>query len=312
MPAASVLVVDDEALLRLSLRERLAVEGYTLREAGTAADAIECLASEPDLVLLDFHLPDGDGLSVLRQIKEHSPDTVVIMMTAFSSIESAVEAMKLGAFHYVNKPFDLEEIVLLADKALETTRLRREVRALRSSEGREYSLDAIIGNSPAMQTVKSLLAKVAASPASTVLLTGETGTGKDLAAKPIHYNSDRASRAFMNITSSALPEQLLESELFGHERGAFTDARQQKRGLLEAADHGTVFLDEIGEMTPALQAKLLRFFEEKAFKRVGGLTDIRVDVRVIAATNRDLEAGGSLLPAPGHADLAAAPAGTER
>ena len=142
MPAASVLVVDDEALLRLSLRERLAVEGYTLREAGTAADAMECLTSEPDLVLLDFHLPDGDGLSVLRQIKEHSPDTVVIMMTAFSSIESAVEAMKLGAFHYVNKPFDLEEIVLLADKALETTRLRREVRALRSSEGREYGLDA--------------------------------------------------------------------------------------------------------------------------------------------------------------------------
>jgi DNA-binding NtrC family response regulator len=290
MPSASVLVVDDEALLRLSLRERLAVEGYAVREARTAADAIECLTSEPDLVLLDFHLPDGDGLSVLRQIKEHSPDTVVIMMTAFSSIESAVEAMKLGAFHYVNKPFDLEEIVLLADKALETTRLRREVRALRSSEGREYGFDAIIGNSPAMQTVKSLLAKVAASPASTVLLTGETGTGKDLAAKAIHYNSDRASRAFMNITSSALPEQLLESELFGHERGAFTDARQQKRGLLEAADHGTVFLDEIGEMTPALQAKLLRFFEEKAFKRVGGLTDIRVDVRVIAATNRDLEA----------------------
>jgi transcriptional regulator with PAS, ATPase and Fis domain len=163
------------------------------------------------------------------------------------------------------------------------------VRALRSSQSREFGFDAIIGNSPAMQRVKALLAKIAESPASTVLLTGETGTGKDLAAKAIHYNSERASKAFVNITSSALPEQLLESELFGHERGAFTDARQQKRGLLEAADRGTVFLDEIGEMTLPLQSKLLRFLEEKAFKRVGGLTDIRVDVRVVAATNKNLE-----------------------
>lgn len=289
MPAATVLVVDDEALLRMSLCERLRQEGYDLLEAGIATEALERLTAEPDLVLLDFHLPDGDGMTVLRHIKERAPDTVAILMTAFSSIENAVEAMKLGAFHYVNKPFDVEEIVLLAEKALETTRLRREVRALRSSQSREYGFDAIIGNSPTMQRVKSLLAKVAASPASTVLLTGETGTGKDLAAKAIHYNSDRANKAFVNITSSALPEQLLESELFGHERGAFTDARQQKRGLLEAADHGTVFLDEIGEMTPPLQSKLLRFLEEKAFKRVGGLSDIRVDVRVVAATNRSLE-----------------------
>jgi DNA-binding NtrC family response regulator len=197
--------------------------------------------------------------------------------------------MKLGAYHYVNKPFNLDEVVLLVEKALETSNLRREVRALRSSQTREYGFDAIIGNSPAMQQIKALLARVAASPASTVLLTGETGTGKDLAAKAVHYNSDRASRSFVNITCSALPEQLLESELFGHERGAFTDARQQKRGLFETADGGTVFLDEIGEMTPALQSKLLRFLEEKAFKRVGGLADVRVDVRVVAATNRDLE-----------------------
>ena len=226
---------------------------------------------------------------MLRRIKEQSPDTLVILMTAFSTIENAVEAMKLGAYHYVNKPFNLDEVALLVEKALETSQLRREVRALRSSQGRDYGFDAIIGASPAMQQVKALLARVAASPASTVLLTGETGTGKDLAAKAIHYNSDRASRAFVNITCSALPEQLLESELFGHERGAFTDARQQKRGLFETADGGTMFLDEIGEMTPALQSKLLRFLEEKTFKRVGGLADVRVDVRVVAATNRDLE-----------------------
>jgi two-component system response regulator AtoC len=286
---ATILVVDDESLLRWSLREQLTKEGYDVLEAGSASAAYDQLRGDVDLVLLDFKLPDGNGIDILRRIKEQSPDILVILMTAFSTVENAVEAMKLGAYHYVNKPFNLDEVVLLVEKALETSQLRREVRALRTSQGREFGLDAIVGSSPAMQQVKTLLGRIAESPASTVLLTGETGTGKDLAAKAVHYNSNRAAKPFVNITASALPEQLLESELFGHERGAFTDARQQKRGLFETADGGTLFLDEIGEMAPGLQAKLLRFLEEKTFKRVGGLADIRVDVRVVAATNRNLE-----------------------
>jgi len=289
MSSPTILVVDDEALIRWSLVERLTAEHYRVTEAATGREALERLKEPVDLVLLDFKLPDTDGLTLLKQIKQDDADTLVILLTAYASVETAVEVMKQGAYHYANKPFNLDEISLLVQKALETTRLRREVRRLRSTQAQEWSIDRIVGDSPTMDAVKSLLLKVAASPASTVLLTGESGTGKDLAAKVIHYTSERASRPFVNITCSALPETLLESELFGHERGAFTDARQQKRGLLESADGGTVFLDEIGEMVPALQAKLLRFLEEKAFKRVGGAQDIRVDVRIVAATNRNLE-----------------------
>jgi two-component system response regulator AtoC len=289
MQTPTVLVVDDEQLIRWSLAERLKQDGYRIVEADTVASAIERHAEGVDLVLLDYKLPDGDGLSVLRRIKEADADTLVILLTAHSSVDMAVEAMKQGAYHYANKPFNLDEIALLVDKALETTRLRREVKALRASQAQPFSIDRIVGESGAVKAAKTLLEKVARSPASTVLLTGESGTGKDLAAKVLHYASNRASRPFMNITCSALPDTILESELFGHERGAFTDARSQKRGLLESADGGTVFLDEIGEMAPPLQAKLLRFLEEKTFKRVGGVADIRVDVRVIAATNRNLE-----------------------
>ena len=289
MPHATILVVDDEELIRWSLRERLRSDGYHVLEAGTGQEAYEQFKEGVDLVLLDYRLPDTDGLTILRELKKTDPDVLVILLTAFVNVETAVEAMKLGAFHFANKPFNLDEIATIVGRALETTRLRREVRQLRASEARPFSLHAIAGQSPAMESLRQLVAKVAASPSSTVLLTGESGTGKDLVAKVIHYNSSRAGRPFMNITCSALPEQLLESELFGHERGAFTDARGQKRGLLESADGGTVFLDEIGEMVPGLQAKLLRFLEEKSFKRVGAAADIQVDVRVVAATNRNLE-----------------------
>ena len=289
MAKPTILVVDDEALIRWSLAERLKSEGYEVLEAETGAAALQKIPEGVDLVLLDYKLPDTDGVSVLRKIKNFDQEILVIMLTAFASVETAVEAMKLGAYHFANKPFNLDEVVATVERALETTRLRREVRQYRTNAARPYSLQSIVGSSPSMTALRHLVARVATSPASTVLLTGESGTGKDLVAKIIHYTSDRASRPFMNITCSALPEQLLESELFGHERGAFTDARLQKRGLLETADGGTVFLDEIGEMVPALQGKLLRFLEEKAFKRVGGAQDIKVDVRVIAATNRNLD-----------------------
>src|SRR6188768_758006 len=289
MPAATILVVDDESLIRWTLSERLSLDGHVVVEAETGKAAIGRFGPDIDLVLLDFKLPDSDGLQVLKATKAKDSDVPVILLTAFSSIETAVEAMKQGAYHYANKPFNLDELAMVVQKALETTRLRREVRTLRASRSEPYAINRIIGDSEPMTRLKALLQKVASSPASTVLLRGESGTGKDLAAKTIHFNSDRGSRPFMNITCSALPDALLESELFGHERGAFTDVRNQKIGLLESADGGTVFLDEIGEMAPALQAKLLRVLEEKAFRRVGGTGDVRVDVRVIAATNRDLE-----------------------
>src|SRR4029079_5279690 len=288
MPA-TILVVDDESLIRGTLSERLSQDGHVVVEADTARAALARFGPDIDLVLLDYKLPESDGLQVLRAMKATDADVPVILLTAFSSVETAVEAMKQGAHHYANKPFNLDELSLIVQKALETTRLRREVKQLRASRSEPSAISRIVGHSEPMRNLKAMLQRVASSPASTVLLRGESGTGKDLAAKTIHFNSDRSARPFMNITCSALPDALLESELFGHERGAFTDARQQKIGLLESADGGTVFLDEIGEMVTALQAKLLRFLEEKAFKRVGGSADVRVDVRVIAATNRDLE-----------------------
>jgi len=284
-----ILVVEDEKLLRWSLKERLTKEGFDVYEAETGQAARAAMTEEDiDLLLVDYRLPDTTGVDILKDAMNARPDVPVILMTAYSTVETAVEAIKLGAFDYINKPFNQDEMVLVVEKALETSRLRREVRSLRKQQEERYGLTSIVGDSPAMREVFRMIRKVGRSAASTVLITGESGTGKDLVAKAIHYASDRASGPFMNITCSALPENLLESELMGHERGAFTDARTSKQGLFELANGGSLFLDEIGDMGILLQAKLLRFLEEKTFKRVGGVRDIKVDVRIIAATNRDL------------------------
>ncbi len=290
MIPVNVLIVEDEKLIRWSLRERLEKEGYEVREAASGKEGLEKLnEGESDLVLLDYRLPDQDGIEVLKEISRTFPDTLVIMMTAYSTVDSAVEAMKLGAYDYINKPFNMDELVLTMEKALETTSLRREIRTLRKQQKERFGSKQIIGSSPEMLEIFDLIEKVSKSDSTTVLLQGESGTGKDLVAKYIHFKSMRAGKPFMTITCSALPENLLESELFGHEKGAFTDAKVQKTGLLELSDNGTVFMDEIGDLPLSLQAKLLRFMEEKAFKRVGGIRDYVVDVRIIAATNKDLE-----------------------
>ena len=285
-----ILILEDEKLLRMTMRKRLEDEGYRVFEAATGQSALELIRDdEPDLLLLDYKLPDMTGIDVLRQVREMHLDTSAILLTAFSSIGTAVEAMKLGAHDYLDKPVDYDELLATIAKALETTRLRREVRRHRTELVRLYGIANIVGRSKATEQILMKIRKVADSAASTVLIQGESGTGKDVVAKAIHYASSRADKPFMNITCTALTESLLESEMFGHERGAFTDAKNLKKGLLEVANGGTVFLDEIGDMGAQLQSKVLRFLEDKTFKRVGGSVDIHVDVRVIAATNRDLE-----------------------
>ncbi len=285
-----ILIVEDEKLLRWSLREGLQRRGYEVYEAATGEQGL-AMADDPgmDLLLLDHNLPDTDGLEVLKKIMAHHSGMPVILMTAYSKVETAVEAMRLGAFDYINKPFNQDELALRIYKALETSQSQREVRTWRESQKERHGPSSILGAGPAISRVCRLVEKISRSAATTVLITGESGTGKDLVAKAIHYSSDRAHRPFMNITCSALSENLLESELMGHEAGSFTDARQQKQGLFELANGGTVLLDEVGDMGILLQAKVLRFLQERTFRRVGGVKDITVDVRVIAATNRDLE-----------------------
>ena len=289
MTRERILILEDEKLIRWAMRSRLAEEGYGVDEAESGKDALGLLREhDHDLLLLDYRLPDTTGLEVLERVRIEAPDLAVVMMTAYGTVENAVQAMKLGAFDYLTKPVNLDELVLIVQRALETTRLRREVRRLRSERRESHGRFDLIGKSTAIQEVLTLVDKVCRSQATTVLLEGPSGTGKNVVAKAIHYGSPRAESPFVNITCSALTETLLESELFGHERGAFTDAKTQKKGLLEVADGGTVFLDEIGEIGAALQVKLLRFLEEKTFRRVGGTRDIQVDVRIVAATNRNM------------------------
>jgi two-component system response regulator AtoC len=285
-----VLIVEDEKLIRWSVKARLEEEGFFVDEAADGKTAFERLSDgDYDLLMLDFRLPDITGIEILERVAVSWPEISVIMMTAYGTVESAVQAMKLGAFDYLTKPVNMDELAVIARKALETTNLRREVRRLRHEHKEHHGKFHLIGESKPMRDVLEMVDKICASQASTVLLEGDSGTGKNVVAKAVHYGSPRADQPFVTITCSALTESLLESELFGHERGAFTDAKMQKKGLLEVADGGTAFLDEIGEMGLAMQSKMLRFLEDKTFKRVGGTRDIVVDVRIVAATNRKLE-----------------------
>lgn len=284
----SILLVEDEKILRISLADALKVEGYTVL---TAADGSEGLAlieeGEFSLIITDIRLPGASGMDILRKSLSDSPLTPVIMMTAYGSIKDAVAAMRSGAYDYVTKPFDLDELLVTVAKALELQSLTEENIRLKKELSSVYGGPHIIGESKAMQNIFALLGKISRTT-STVLILGESGTGKELIASTIHYQSARRDRAMIRVNCAALPADLIESELFGYEKGAFTGAGARKPGRFELADGGTIFLDEIGDLPPLTQTKILRVLEERAFERVGGTAQVRVDVRIIAATNKDL------------------------
>jgi len=289
MGAARILVVDDEKVVRWSLERDLSACGFEVTAFETGEEAIEELGrASYDLLLLDVRLPGVSGLEALRRVREARPELPVIMISAFPAVDAAVASLKLGAYDYITKPFDFEELRMTIQRALDGSSMRRETGPLRTRDVGRFSLESIVGNSPAMESVRQMVQKLATSQATTILLQGESGTGKDLVARVIHCLSDRAHRPFVAINCPALPETLLESELMGHAKGAFTDAKFEKRGLFEIADGGTILLDEIGDMPLAMQGKILRIIEEKSFRRIGGVRSISVDVRVIASTNRNL------------------------
>jgi len=289
-PTGKVLVVDDDRFVRMALTEALKSWGYDVVEADTVASARKAFEDEePAIVLLDIDLPDGSGLDVLSDIKAQSPETIAVMITGNVDVENTVTALRRGAHDFIGKPVRVEELRVTLRNASETRTLRREVKQVRGESKRKFNFSEIIGESEAMHKAMELARRVASSDVNSILLNGETGTGKDLFARAIHYASERADAPYLAINCAALPANLIESELFGYEKGAFTDAKSKKEGLFEQAYGGTIFLDEIGEMDVSLQAKLLRVLEEATFRRVGGLKDIKLDARIIAASNRNLK-----------------------
>ena len=290
MPRHRILVVDDEQNARNALHTILAEEGYELAEATNGVEALALLPDfAPDLVLCDVRMPKMDGLALLRKAKEQGEDAVFVMMTAFGQVETAVEAMRAGAENYLVKPLDVDAVLVFLEKALEKRSLARETQQLRARVRERYRLDGMVGDAPELQAVYEIVRQAAATKA-TVLVLGESGTGKELIAQALHEQSPRKDKPFIKVACAALSETLLESELFGHERGSFTGAAGRKEGRFELADGGTLFLDEIGEVSAATQVKLLRVLQEREFERVGGTQTLKVDVRVVAATNRDLAA----------------------
>ncbi len=285
-----ILIVDDDKLVAWSLSQDLTSDGCDVAVTVNGESAVEAFRENaPDVVLLDLKLPDIDGLEVLKRLRKLTPEAIIIMMTAYATVQTAVQAVKMGATEFIKKPFTYDELKVILERALQRHQLSQEVAEIRQRLKEKHGISNIIGNSPNMQKVFRLIQKIVRSDTTTVLILGESGTGKDLIAKAIHYDSQRFQYPFMAVNCGSLPDTLLESELFGHERGAFTDAKVTKKGLLELADKGTVLLDEIGDASPSLQIRLLRFIEEKTFKRIGGTKEIEVNVRIVAATNKSLE-----------------------
>ena len=288
MSKASILVVDDQDSIRHFVAKALEEDGYTVQTTGSLRETRQVLEHDmPDLAILDFKLPDGTGIELLREIKRQQPEVSVILMTAFGEVDTAVEAMSAGAFWFVKKPFQNDELLALVGRALESQKLWLELKRLRNHAFADE--DYLHSSSPRMQEAYTIAEQVARGDTTTVLIEGESGTGKEYFANLIHRMSARHDKPFVEINCAAIPSELLESELFGHEKGAFTDARAQKLGLMELANGGTLFLDEIGEMSPMLQVKLLRVLERRTLRRVGGTKDVPVNVRIISATNQDLE-----------------------
>jgi two-component system response regulator AtoC len=285
----SILIVDDEEYLCKNLEEALAEDGYKVFTAHTANDGIEKVKQEfPDLILLDLKLPDKEGIDVLKTIDSLDYVPTTIMMTAHGNVEAAVQAIKVGAYDFLEKPFPLDKLKVIVRNALNAKELRNNLNTSLKLEKRKFGFQNLIGKSQAIKEIINLIEKLVVTDPKTILITGETGTGKGLVAKLLHYNGVRADKPFLELNCASIPETLLESELFGHEAGSFTDAKKMKKGIFEEAHRGTIFLDEIGDMSQTLQAKLVKVVEERTFRRVGGTRDITVDVRVIAATNRDL------------------------